>query len=91
VNNGTIVASVELRKGPNCNAYWSRTTSNLGATYLRADVRRYDSAGRGQTAQYGATAVQVYGNMLQPVYGMCLRGEGYAFGYWFYTPPICWA
>ena len=90
-NNGIVVGLVELRKGPNCSAYWTRTTSYYGTTYLRADVRRFDSKGNGNFAPFGMSATQIYGNMLSPVFGSCLRGDGYAFGYWAVTRPICWA
>ena len=90
-SNGTVIGLVELRKGPNCNAYWTRTTSYYGSTFLRADVRRFYPNGNADIAPYGLTAGQIYGNMLGPVAGSCLRGEGYAFGYWAVTAPICWA
>jgi hypothetical protein len=91
VLNGVTIMRVELRKGPACNAYWTRTTSYQGSTYLRADVKRTASNGNGQTAQFGATSTQVYGNMLGILSGFCYTARGYAFGYWIETRPICYA
>jgi hypothetical protein len=89
--SGRVIGRVELRKGPNCNAYWARTTSYYGATLLYANVARRASNGYGNIAQFRMSSTHIYGNMLTPIWGMCLRGEGYAFGYGTSTRSVCWA
>jgi hypothetical protein len=90
VVSGVDVGLVELRKSPGCNTFWARTTSYQGVQYLRADVRRDDDQ-YGQIFPFGMTAGQVYGNMLSPVMGMCVRAQGAVAGYWTTTPPVCTA